>query len=326
MLAPSSRVSVTRLGAALTLLAALGAPVAGAASFTTFESGQVRPLAMSPDGTKLFATNTPDNRLEIFTVSAGGLSHMASVPVGLEPVAVAARTNTEVWVVNHLSDSISIVDVGASPPRVVARCWWATSRATSCSRAPAARAPSSPTAHRGQNRPAARSASSPRPASDAPTSGCSTPPASARASGATRSPSCRSSATRRERWRSRREAPPSTQRCSTPATRPPPSTRARCATAVRTRPAPSAGFPCPAACRCRTPTSWATRSPRPASSSSSTAPTATGRIGSAGTGPTACASRSPTSTCSPSAPARGRRCRRRPPASPTSAPSSSTWR
>jgi DNA-binding beta-propeller fold protein YncE len=31
---------------------------------------------------------------------------------------VAARTNTEVWVVNHLSDSISIVDLSASPARV----------------------------------------------------------------------------------------------------------------------------------------------------------------------------------------------------------------
>ena len=38
----------------------------------------------------------------------------------MEPVAVAARSNTEVWVVNHLSDSVSIVDLAASPPRVVA--------------------------------------------------------------------------------------------------------------------------------------------------------------------------------------------------------------
>src|SRR5262245_30301670 len=88
------------------------------AAFTTFESGQVRPLALSPDGSRLFAVNTPDDRLEIFSVGAGGITHTAAVPVGLEPVAVAARTNTEVWVVNHLSDSISIVDVGASPPRV----------------------------------------------------------------------------------------------------------------------------------------------------------------------------------------------------------------
>jgi len=78
-------------------------------SFTLFESGQVRPLAMSPDKQHLFAVNTPDNRLEVFRVGAGQLSHIASIPVGLEPVAVAARTNREVWVVNHLSDSVSIV-------------------------------------------------------------------------------------------------------------------------------------------------------------------------------------------------------------------------
>lgn len=47
------------------------------------------------------------------------MTPVASVPVGLEPVAVAARTNDEVWVVNHMSDSISVVDVSASPPRVV---------------------------------------------------------------------------------------------------------------------------------------------------------------------------------------------------------------
>ena len=46
------------------------------------------------------------------TSPAAGLTHAGSVPVGLEPVAVAARTNAEVWVVNHLSDSVSIVDVG----------------------------------------------------------------------------------------------------------------------------------------------------------------------------------------------------------------------
>src|SRR5262249_3618433 len=59
----------------------------------------------------LFAVNTPDNRLEVFKVKNNGLDHRASIPVGLEPVAVAARSNSEVWVVNHLSDSISIVEL-----------------------------------------------------------------------------------------------------------------------------------------------------------------------------------------------------------------------
>src|SRR3954466_6194699 len=93
---------------------------AAPSSFTEFETGQVRPLAMSPDGTHLFAVNTPDDRLEIFSVAVGGLTKVGSVAVGLEPCAAAARTNGEVWVVNHLSDSVSIVDVSTpSAARVV---------------------------------------------------------------------------------------------------------------------------------------------------------------------------------------------------------------
>ncbi len=77
--------------------------------FTLFESGQVRPLALSPSGKLLFAANTPDNRLEVFRIDNHGLEHRASIPVGLEPVAVAARNDNEIWVVNHLSDSVSVV-------------------------------------------------------------------------------------------------------------------------------------------------------------------------------------------------------------------------
>lgn len=83
-----------------------------------FESGPSRPLALSPDGSRLFAVNTPDHRLEIFDVTSSGLRPYASVPVGLEPIAVAVRTASEVWVVNHLSDSVSVVDVASVPPRV----------------------------------------------------------------------------------------------------------------------------------------------------------------------------------------------------------------
>jgi len=103
------------LAAVLLLVAA--APARGG-SFANFESGHVRPLALSPGGDRLFALNTPDNRLAIYTIGASGLSLAAEVPVGLEPVAVAARTNlagqTEVWVVNHLSDSVSVVEIDPS--------------------------------------------------------------------------------------------------------------------------------------------------------------------------------------------------------------------
>ena len=35
----------------------------------------------------------------------------AEIPVGLEPVSVAARNNREAWVVNWMSDSVSVVDL-----------------------------------------------------------------------------------------------------------------------------------------------------------------------------------------------------------------------
>jgi len=102
------------LGAVLALVL-VSASGARALSFLNFESGHVRPLALSPAGDRLFVVNTPDNRLAIYDVDAGGLTLVAEVPVGLEPVAVATRVNgagrTEAWVANHLSDSVSIVEV-----------------------------------------------------------------------------------------------------------------------------------------------------------------------------------------------------------------------
>jgi DNA-binding beta-propeller fold protein YncE len=114
----STRAQLGRLLIAVSLVFALPWRSA-AASFTTFESGPVRPLAMTPDGTRLLVANTPDDRLELFAVGPSGLTHTGSVPVGLEPVAVAALNNGEAWVVNQLSDSVSIVDIASTPPRVV---------------------------------------------------------------------------------------------------------------------------------------------------------------------------------------------------------------
>jgi YVTN family beta-propeller protein len=102
-----------RLGAAAALaLAGLlpGAPAR--AAYVNFESSHVHPIDLTPSGERLLAVNTPDALLEVFAVGAGGvLSRQASIPVGLEPVSVAARTDSEAWVVNHLSDTISIVDL-----------------------------------------------------------------------------------------------------------------------------------------------------------------------------------------------------------------------
>jgi YVTN family beta-propeller protein len=80
-------------------------------SFKSFESPQVHPLALTPDGSKLLAVNTPDHRLSVFQLTGEGPALVAEVPVGLEPVSVAARNDREAWVTNWLSDSVSIVDL-----------------------------------------------------------------------------------------------------------------------------------------------------------------------------------------------------------------------
>ncbi len=89
------------------------------AQYTNFEGHQLHPLDITPDGSKLLAVNTPDARLSIFSIGvAGDLTLVTEVPVGVEPVSVRARTNTEAWVVNHVSDSISIVDLTSGQERV----------------------------------------------------------------------------------------------------------------------------------------------------------------------------------------------------------------
>ncbi|HEX9104047.1 MAG TPA: hypothetical protein VF997_17670, partial [Polyangia bacterium] len=125
-----------------------------ASSFTLFETLQVRPLALSPSGKLLFAVNTPDNRLEIFGTSQGnGLAPLGSVVVGLEPIAVAARSDDEVWVVNHLSDSVSIVRLDGAGPRVVRTLLVGDEPRDIVFGGPAHDRAFITTAHRGQNSP-----------------------------------------------------------------------------------------------------------------------------------------------------------------------------
>src|SRR5262245_342689 len=80
--------------------------------YVNFESSHVHPIAATPGGGKLLVVNTPDALLEVFTIDGtGGLTPAASIPVGLEPVTVVARSASEAWVVNTLSDTVSIVDL-----------------------------------------------------------------------------------------------------------------------------------------------------------------------------------------------------------------------
>ncbi|MEM7384017.1 MAG: hypothetical protein AAF514_03650, partial [Verrucomicrobiota bacterium] len=79
-------------------------------SFVNFESPHVHPIDLSSQGKWLAACNTANATVELFDVSGGGMTPVGSIPVGLDPVSVRFRTDRELWVVNHVSDSISIID------------------------------------------------------------------------------------------------------------------------------------------------------------------------------------------------------------------------
>jgi len=80
-------------------------------SFVNWETPQVRPMELTPDGDTLLAVNTADNRLEVFDLRSGRPVAVGGVPVGLDPVSVRARTDTEAWVACHVSDSVNVVDL-----------------------------------------------------------------------------------------------------------------------------------------------------------------------------------------------------------------------
>jgi YVTN family beta-propeller protein len=102
---------VVFFGALITLTFTFSTPL-GAQSYVNFEGKQTRPICLSPDGTRLFAVNTPDARLSVFDVSHPLNPFLiAEIPVGVEPVSVNARDNNEAWVVNEVSGSVSIISV-----------------------------------------------------------------------------------------------------------------------------------------------------------------------------------------------------------------------
>ncbi len=105
--------SSIRLVAAVLCLVVYVPDTSGDESFVNWEHPQVHPVDLTPNRAKLLVVNTADARLEIFDVSSGRPLAIGSVPVGLDPVTVRARSNTEAWVVNHVSDSVSVVDITA---------------------------------------------------------------------------------------------------------------------------------------------------------------------------------------------------------------------
>lgn len=107
-------------------------------SFVNWENPPLHAVDVSPDGATLAVVNLPDNRVELLALrrresdgdrelrprTAAGSQEvwsrqrardypraLGAVSVGLDPVTVRFRTKSELWVVNHISDSVSIVHV-----------------------------------------------------------------------------------------------------------------------------------------------------------------------------------------------------------------------
>jgi len=84
--------------------------------FVNYETAHVHPLDLSPNGNILAAVNTPDGHVELFDTNGPTeeLTYRESIRVGIGPVTARFRTDNELWVINQISDSISIIDISTS--------------------------------------------------------------------------------------------------------------------------------------------------------------------------------------------------------------------
>ena len=81
-------------------------------AYANFEAAQTNPIRLSADNTLLFAVNTANNSLSVFDVKQPtNPSLLEEIPVGIGPVSVNSRSDDEVWVVNRVSNSVSVVSV-----------------------------------------------------------------------------------------------------------------------------------------------------------------------------------------------------------------------
>src|SRR5690606_24383141 len=81
----------------------------------TFASPQVQPLALSADGRRLYVVNTTSHSVTV--VNTATHARILDIEVGLEPSSIALRPDgLEAWVSNHVSDSVSVIDLDRSSP------------------------------------------------------------------------------------------------------------------------------------------------------------------------------------------------------------------
>ncbi len=79
--------------------------------FQVFASPQTEPVALSADGATLYVAHTTAGRVVAIDTATG---QQTSIDVGMEPVSVELRPDgQELWVANHLSDSVSVISTAS---------------------------------------------------------------------------------------------------------------------------------------------------------------------------------------------------------------------
>jgi YVTN family beta-propeller protein len=99
----------------------LASHTTGSPTFVHFESPHVHPAVMTPAGNRLLVVNTPDGYLRVFNVTGAHPTKVDDIPVGLEPISVSAPSDSEAWVVNFLSDDVSVVNLNTRHVRATIR-------------------------------------------------------------------------------------------------------------------------------------------------------------------------------------------------------------
>jgi len=102
---------------ALQVLLLLAPGFAGAQAtdigYPTFLSPHASPIVVS--GERVFVTNTPADTVDV--IDASSLAVVGRINVGIDPVSIAIRPDgKEVWVSNHVSDAVSVIDNDPANP------------------------------------------------------------------------------------------------------------------------------------------------------------------------------------------------------------------
>ena len=78
-----------------------------------FESPHSRPIVVHPDEDRVYVVNTPSDTVDVLHTETYEI--LDQIRVGVEPVSIGIKPDgTEIWVSNHVSDSVSVIDADTS--------------------------------------------------------------------------------------------------------------------------------------------------------------------------------------------------------------------